>query len=127
MRSNAARQYCRKVRRELAGLGYRNGIMPNVAKEVYAFTEENPQASYRELLIRFGEPAGYARETVAAMDSRLLCRKLRLGKRVMLAVAGALLAALVMWGGVIVYAFAEFSSESSGYSVISPWDTESID
>lgn len=110
-------RYCKEVRRALKGSPkYKASVQNTLRSDIEAFLAENPDATAQDIRQHFGEPANFARESAAAMDSEELSRKLSVGKKVFITVVAGILTALIMWACGLAIAVNDHRDAINGYS-----------
>lgn len=110
--------YYRMVRRCLPGSGKeKKRILESIRRSVDEYLEENPHADMQTIQAHFGTPRQIADAYVEQMDTTDVSKQLNVKKVLIIAVCGALVLGLLMWGiGLLVALINEHESDT-GYGV----------
>ena len=98
-----------------------------MAVSVRDFATRNPQADYDAITTRFGTPRQIAASCLEDMDTEELVQHLMIGRRIAAIVGAAALTVVLLWAGVVGYAFIRHSQMHNGYfgeTVITVTDRE---
>ena len=116
----AAKQYLRQVKSWLPCSGKsRAFILQQIRESIAAYREENPQADLAQLQAHFGDAHSVAAAHVDQIDTARLLSDLRLKRRIFKAVFAAILAALLLWTGTLVWVAWQAHVDYNGYIVVS--------
>ena len=111
-----ARKYLRRVRSTIPySRKVKMQIMENIQQSIGLYLEENPNADYKALLARFGEPEEIAAAYIETLEPAELLKKLRVRKRILTAVAAVLIIIVLLWTATIAYAIWKNHSTADGY------------
>ena len=105
----------------------RKRILSCAAVPVRDYAERNPQAGYDGLIRRFGTPTQVAESCLADMDVKELSKHLQIRKKIVAIVGASALVAVLLWAGVVGYAYMKHLGNENGYfgeDVISVTDRE---
>ena len=102
MNKKAYKRYKMSVRSMLpCGRKQKDRIMESFSESLDAYQSENPDASYEEITAHFGTPDEIAATCVENTGTSALLRMLRIRKRIIAIVAGAITAAFLIWAVVL--------------------------
>lgn len=114
-RDAALKQYYRSIRGELpCSWGQRSRILRQIRENVDNYLEENPDADFAAIEAHFGNAQAIASSYIDAQDAPELLRKMRIKKRVIAIVAGAMAVVLLIWGVAVVWAMVEAKGSYDG-------------
>lgn len=88
-----------------------------MAASVRDYVTRYPNADYRTLTARFGEPQQIAETYVAEMEADELLQKLNIRKRLLRIVSIAAVTSLLLWASVVVYSLIHHVDAVDGYLV----------
>lgn len=92
------RQYLRTVSSYLpCSHRVKKHILNEIEGNMNAYFEENPEANYNQIEVRFGSPQGIAAAYVDDMDTQELLRTLLIRKKVKTAIIGCLFSIVLLW------------------------------
>lgn len=112
----ALKQYYRNIRSELAcSWGQRNRILRQIRESVDNYLEENPDADFAAIEAHFGNAQTIASSYIDVQDAPELLRKMRIKKRVIAIIAGAMAVVLLIWGAAVIWAIVDTESRNDGY------------
>ena len=120
MRNNRAiRRYCRQVRAWLpCGQKQKRYITQKILADTYARFEEIALVTYPALVEHFGTPQAIAAAYIDSQDTAALLRSLRIRRRIMAMVAGALACILISWAATVTWAIVRHLKSSDGQGTI---------
>lgn len=114
-----AKKYLRRVRSVLPGSSrMTKQIMEQTRNEVLSYIEEYPQAGYKDLLSRFGDPETIAASYVESMGTAEILKKLRIRKRIISAVAIVLILISLTWAATVTWAVNSNRTENEGFAIV---------
>lgn len=112
----ALKQYYRNIRSELpCSWGQRNRILRQIRESVDNYLEENPDADFAAIEAHFGNAQTIASSYIDVQDAPELLRKMRIKKRVIAIVAGAMAVVLLIWGAAVVWAALDAKGAHDGH------------
>ena len=112
----ALKQYYRSIRGELpCSWGQRSRILRQIRESVDNYLEENPDADFAAIEAHFGNAQTIASSYIDAQDAPELLRKMRIKKRVIAMIAGAMAVVLLIWGAAVIWAIYDHSNTNQGY------------
>lgn len=115
LKNRFARKYIRQVRSMLPGtVGKKNIILNKVREEVFAYLEENPQATDKDLQQRFGTPEDIASSYIETMGTPEIMEKFRIRKWILFSIATLLIFIALVWSAVVIYAVIENERDDFG-------------
>lgn len=88
-----------------------------MAASIRAFASDHPSADYEHLVARFGSPEQIAATYVDEMESGELINSLRIKRKILCLVVGAVIMALIIWLGYLRICYLEVK-ENTGYIVV---------
>lgn len=101
----ALKRYYRSIRKDLpCSYKMKKRIIQQIQESVDQFLEQNPDADFDAVQLHFGEPQTIALSYIEDQDTPELLRKMRIKKRIITIVAGAMVAVLVIWGVAVAWA-----------------------
>lgn len=104
-RDAALKQYYCSIRNELpCSWSLRRKILWQIRESVDNYLKENPEADIATIEERFGNARTIAASYIDAQDAPELLRKLRIKKRVIVIIAGAVAAILLIWSAAVIWA-----------------------
>ena len=113
-------QYCKEVRAAIqGGDDYKNSVIKNLEADLEEYISDHPDATEQQILAYFGDPKDYAEELDATLSLSEKEQRKTLRRRVLTAAVAALVAALLIWAGAVIYEVAHFSNGTDGYSFFS--------
>lgn len=113
--------YLRDVQRWIPGnRKLKNRIMDSFKRNVESWLEDYPNCGYRKLEDQFGKPEQIAASYVENVNTDEILHSLQINKKILRLVAGALLAALVLWAAFAAVALVDAHKAQQGYSKITP-------
>lgn len=116
MGSRAAERYFQQVKSWIPCAGkMKKDVLAQIWDEIGGYLEENPDAGEADLRQRFGTPQQIAVAYVGEVDGSELLRNLRLRRRIVRIVAGAAIAATLMWAVVVTIALADHHNGANGF------------
>ncbi len=116
VRNKSARKYLREVRGLIPGAGnQRKSILQRVRESVKELIEINPDADYGLISERLGSPKQIAVSALEEMDEGKLLRALHIRRRIVSIVTAAALAIVILWAGVVGYAYLEHKNSMNGF------------
>ena len=119
MNKKAYKRYKMSVRSLLpCGRKQKDRIMESFSESLDAYQSENPDASYEEITAHFGTPDEIAATCVENTGTADLLRMLRIRKRIIAIVAGAITAAFLMWAAVLAVNSILLYPEERGYFIV---------
>ena len=119
MHNRSAKKYLRRVRSVLPGSArMTKQIMEKIRSEVSSYFEEYPQADYKDLSSRFGDPETIAASYVESMGTAEILKKLRIRKRIISAVAVVLILISIAWGATVTWAIHSYEIENGSYTIV---------
>ena len=119
MHNRSAKKYLRRVHSVLPGSArMTKQIMEKIRSEVSSYFEEYPQADYKDLLSRFGDPETIAASYVEIMGTTEILKKLRIRKRILSAAAIVLAFIVITWTVAVTCAIHINGTDSEGYAVV---------
>ena len=120
IQNRSAKKYLRRVRSVLPGSArMTKQIMEQIRNEVLSYFEEYPQAGYKDLLSRFGDPETIAASYVESMGTAEILKKFRIRKRILSAVAIVLALIVITWAATVAWAIQSNSIKKDGYAIVS--------
>lgn len=115
-----AKKYLRRVRSVLPGSArMTKQIMEQIQNEVLSYFEDYPQAGYKDLISRFGDPETIAAAYVESMGTAEILKKLRIRKRIISAVAVVLILISFTWSVAVSWALYNNAIKNDGYAIVS--------
>ena len=112
------KRYIKQIYRKLPYTGKeRRRIIGDLQNNVGAYLESNPEASVADVQAHFGSPEGIAYSCVEQTELDVLLRKMRIRKTVIRIVGAVALVVLLLWGGVVGWAFYNEWNNSRGYTI----------
>ena len=119
MNKNAYQRYKKEVRSLLpCGHGQNARIMKPFSESLDAYQAEHSEASYEELTTRFGTPDEIAATCVENTGTAELLRLLRIRRRIIAIVAGAITATFLLWAAVLAVNSILLYPEERGYFIV---------
>lgn len=116
--NRSAKKYLRRVRSVLPGSAkMTKQIMEQIRNEVLSYFEEYPQADYKDLVSRFGDPETIAASYVESMGTAEILKKLRIRKRILIAVAIVLAFVVITWATTVTFEILRNESIRNGVVV----------
>ena len=117
--NRSAKKYLRRVCSVLPGSArMTKQIMEQIQNEVLSYFEEYPQAGYKDLISRFGEPETIAAAYVESMGTAEILKKLRVRIRILISVAIVLAFITISWAATVTWAIHSNESIESGRTTI---------
>ncbi len=114
-----AKKYLRRVRSVLPGSArMTKQIMVKIQSEISSYFEEYPQADYKDLVSRFGDPESIAASYVESMGTAEILKKLRIRKRILISVAIVLAFITISWAATVTWAIHSNESIEGGRTTI---------
>lgn len=114
-RDAAMKQYYRSIRGELpCSWGQRNRILRQIRESVNNYLEENPDADFAAIEAHFGNAQTIASSYIDTQDAPELLRRMRIKKRVIAVIAGAMAVVLLIWGAAVVWAALDAADRHDG-------------
>ncbi len=114
-----AAAYCRQVGKKLPiGGGRKKAYLQNLRTDVTAYLSTHPWAEQAELRSVFGEPEQIAVSFVSEMPYEEINAKFRARNRALRLVSAAVVLALLMLVGMIVYLILRNKQDMEGYFVV---------
>lgn len=114
-RDAALKRYYRTIRSYLpCSRKLKNRILDEIQNSVNGYLEDHPDANISEIETRFGEPKNIAAAYVDDMDTSELLHALRVRRRITTAVVAGVIAALLMWGSYLSYAYVQHTAQLNG-------------
>lgn len=114
------KKYLRRVRSVLPGSArMTKQIMVKIQSEVSSYFEEYPQADYKDLVFRFGDPETIAAAYAESMGTAEILKKLRIRKRILIAVAIVLAFITISWASTVTWAINSNETENEGFAIVS--------
>lgn len=114
-----AAAYCRAVAKKLPiGGSRKKAYLQNLRTDVDAYLSNHPWAEPRELRSVFGEPEQIAVSFVSEMSYEEINAKFRARNRALRLVSAAVVLALLMLVGMIVYLILRNKQDMEGYFVV---------
>ena len=114
-----AKKYLRRVRSVLPGSArMTKQIMVKIQSEVSSYFEEYPQADYKDLLSRFGDPETIAASYVEIMGTTEILKKLRVRKRILSTVAIVLAFIVITWSVAVTWAMHSYKIDNESYTIV---------
>lgn len=115
-----AKKYLRRVHSVLPGSArMTKQIMEQIQNEVLSYFEDYPQAGYKDLISRFGDPETIAAAYVESMGTAEILKKLRIRKRIISAVAVVLILISFTWTVAVSWALYNNAIKNDGYAIVS--------
>lgn len=97
-RDSVLRRYLRAVRSYLpCSRKVKKRILEEIYRNVNAYLDENPEADYAQIEVRFGSPKRIAAAYVDDMDTQELLRTLLIRKKIKTAIIGCLFVIVLLW------------------------------
>lgn len=116
MGNRAAERYFQQVKSWIPCAGkMKKDVLTQIWDEIGGYLEENPDAGEADLRQRFGTPQQIAVAYVGEVDGSELLRNLRLRRRIARIVAGAAIAATLMWAVAVTFALVKYDNAANGY------------
>lgn len=110
------RQFLREIRKNIPGGGKQKKlVLEQVKASMLEYLAEKPDATYDDLLTRFGTPEQIAASYLEELDICDLKKQLSIRKRIVLAVVAAAIVAVGIWAGVVLHALREYDDAMPGY------------
>lgn len=104
MAKQGRKRYLRQVRKWLPfGGKMKREMMAQIAGCVDDFLEEAPEASFERLCERFGSPQTIAAAYIDSAETTEILRRLRIRRKIVLAVVAAALAMVAIYASVVAY------------------------
>lgn len=114
--NSALRRYCKQVKKWLpCGGKVAKRILQDLRMNLLVYLEENPNADFEQLKEHFGQPKDIACAYIDGQNTEELLAALRLRRRVLAMVAGALMLLLAICGVYISWASHEINNTSYGH------------
>lgn len=113
--NRAARRYLRQVRSLLPSGRVKRQLMEQISACVYSYLEQEPDADDAALQARFGAPEDIAAAHVESMGTSEILKKLKIHRRIMIAVIVGLLVALLVWVGSVTLISKDAHNSTHGY------------
>ena len=118
VRHKATRQYLREVKRGLSCSGkQKRMVLWQIKGSIDAFLSEKPDADYEAIVGRFGTPEQVTASALDAMDVQELSKRLKIRKRIVTIIGTAALAVILLWAGVVGYAYIDYRGKTNGFVV----------
>lgn len=101
----ALKRYYRSIRKDLpCSYKMKTRIMQQIQESVDLFLEQNPDADFEAVKAHFGDPQTIALSYIEDQDAPELLRKMRVKRKVLAIVAGAMALILVAWMAAMAWA-----------------------
>ena len=119
MNKREIRRYYRQIRSWLpCSSKMKHQILSEIHSSVTRFTEEHPEADFAALQSQLGTPQEIAAAYVENTGTLEILKDLRIRRRVARIVASVMLAALLMWTGLITSSWIAMNANANGYIVV---------
>ena len=116
-RDRALKRYDREIRSYLpCSCKEQKRILEEIRGNVDSFLEDHPEADFEAIQAHFGTPHLISVSCVENMDSKDLLKTIKIRKRIVTAVAAALLAALLLRAIGLAAAYIEFYKSVHSYT-----------
>lgn len=79
-------------------------IVSQISDSIENYLQENPDADFEMVQAHLGTPQEIATSYVNEQDTSVLVNKIRINKKLVVIIAGAMAAILLMWAGVVAWA-----------------------
>lgn len=100
----AVKYYLRGVSNALpCGRKAKKQIVSRISDSIEDYLQENPDADFELVQSHFGTPQEIAASYINEQDLSVLVNKMRIKKKVVVIVAGAMTAILLIWAGVVAW------------------------
>lgn len=121
------KSYFREIKEVLPGNDCKKKkILRDIRLSVDNFLEENPDATFEAVVEHFGTPQQIGDSYTVEMPPWEMQRQLKIKKRIIGIVAGAVACALLLWGIAIGIALINDSKRANGYHEEGPAVVEEI-
>ena len=112
---SALKRYTRSISDALPCSGRaKKQIVSQIRESIVDYLREHREADLATVQAHFGTPQEIAAGYVDAQEAPALLRKMRNKKKVLMIVAGVMVAVLLIWSGYIAWAAATIKPESGG-------------
>lgn len=118
MKNRNFRKYLRQVRGWLPGGKMKKQIMEEISVSGIQYLEENPEASYQQIVARFGTPRQIASGYIDEMGTPELLNSLRMKRKIIMIVSCAVAIVVAAWLVLVGVALVQNYEFSNGYGVI---------
>lgn len=109
------RQFLREMRKSIpCGGKQKKLVLEQVKASMLEYLAEKPDATYDDLLTRFGMPEQIASSYLEELDISDLKKQLSIRKRILLIVSLVAICIILLWTGVVCAALAEAKSNMGG-------------
>ena len=120
MNKNQAQQkYLRKVRSYLpCSRKVKNQLMAQIADSVGSYLTEEPEATYEQIVARFGNPETIAAAYVESTGTAEILRALQIRRRIVAIVAAVMAVILLSWAIVVTWTAINYNNSRPGNPVV---------
>ena len=121
-------RYLREISIRLPGSRkQKRRILSPVAASVWDYVTRYPNADYRTLTARFGEPQQIAETYVAEMEADELLRELDHRKEIVRIIFFTAVTIVTLWFGTVLYMICDNANSTNGYYVVEIVEEERIE
>ncbi len=115
----ALKRYYRDIRNELpCSRKMRNQILQQIRENVTLFLEQNPSADFDAVQNRFGTAQEIASSYIEDQNAPALLRRMRIKKRVIAIIAGAMALVLAIWMFAVAWAVIGEQRADGGHIIV---------
>ncbi len=115
----ALKRYYRDIRKELpCSRKMRNQILQQIRENVSLFLEQNPSVDFDAVQNRFGTAQEIASSYIDDQNAPALLRRMRIKKRVIAIIAGAMALVLAIWMLAVAWAIIDKQDVDNGYLTV---------
>ena len=112
---SAAKRYIRSVSNMLSCSGNeKRMIISQIRNSVSDYLLQNPDADFEMIQVHFGTPQEIAASYVNEQDAVGLLKKISINKKILVIVAGVVVAIFLMWAAVVTWAAIDAKAENVG-------------
>lgn len=112
------RQYYLSVRKLLpCGLKQKTAFIRRLEGSIAAYVSEYPDADFTQIERHFGTPQQIAAAYIEEMEPQEIAGKLKIRRRIVCIVAGAVAICIFIWSAVLLSAFIKEAESADGYYV----------
>lgn len=115
----ALKRYYRGIRNELpCSRKMRNQILQQIRENVTLFLEQNPSADFDAVQNHFGTAQEIASSYIEDQNAHALLRRMRIKKKVVAIIAGAMALALAIWMLAVAWAIIDQQHTDDGHITV---------
>lgn len=120
MNEHELKRYCKKIRALLpCSRKQKQEIMAQLEANIRAYMAEHPETDIAQTMEHFGSPEAVAGAYVENAGTAEILRALQVRRRIVAAVVGILLAALLLWAVAVTVSLVALRQEGVGYNEVS--------